>query len=120
VPRATYGDRAASRYREMRLTLSTDDAAPVCMQNFNVILTQHNPARDKNVHFIVQPKMTAKDRQLIAQRKVPLSALCPTAYSVTCERIVRASPSVFTGCHSEGLHAPSSGADGLVVKHPHG
>jgi hypothetical protein len=37
--------------------------------NFNVILTQHNPARDKNVHFIVQPKMTAKDRQLIAQRK---------------------------------------------------
>lgn len=39
-------------------------------QNFNVILTQHNPARDKNVHFIVSPKMSAKDRIIVAQRKV--------------------------------------------------
>jgi hypothetical protein len=37
--------------------------------NFTVILTQHNPARDKNVHFIVQPKMTAKERVIMAQRK---------------------------------------------------
>ncbi len=67
----------------MRLTSPTDDAASVCLQNFNVILTQHNPARDKNVHFIVQPKMTAKDRQLIAQRKVPVSSLCVTLRSIT-------------------------------------
>lgn len=46
------------------------------LQNFNVILTQHNPARDKNVHFIVQPKMSAKDRQLIAQRKVRPRLMC--------------------------------------------
>ena len=52
-------------------SLRTDIAVLVYLQNFNVILTQHNPARDKNVHFIVQPKMAAKDRQLIAQRKVP-------------------------------------------------
>jgi hypothetical protein len=50
-------------------------------QNFNVILTQHNPARDKNVHFIVQPKMTAKDRQLIAQRKVRSSLLADSRSS---------------------------------------
>lgn len=37
--------------------------------NFNVILTQHNPARDKNVHFIVTPKMSAQDRVIVAQRK---------------------------------------------------
>lgn len=44
----------------------------LCLQNFSVLLTRHNPQTDSNAHFIVQPKMGSKSHivQPAAQRRV--------------------------------------------------
>ena len=83
--------------------MAADDARSMPLQNFNVILTQHNPARDKNVHFIVQPKMTAKDRQLIAQRKVCSSFVAEARLS-SCFAVYEAVGTTLLGRMFDILH----------------
>jgi len=42
-----------------------------CAQNFNVLLSRHNPSTDKHAHFLVQPRQVAKERSMpVPMRKV--------------------------------------------------
>ena len=43
-----------------------------CAQNFNVLLSRHNPSTDKHAHFLVQPRQVAKERST----PVPMRKVC--------------------------------------------
>jgi hypothetical protein len=41
------------------------------LQNFNVLLSRHNPNTDKHAHFLVQPRAIGKERSTpVPVRKV--------------------------------------------------